>query len=99
MATETINIPDAIAVRILDAFAAAYQRPDKIQNPTFDSTKPEDPTTNPREILNPVSKRQFFHQQLLRYIKDVVKGHETEVGVKNARSLVETSVDTDIDLS
>jgi len=79
MATITFNIPDDKIQDIINAFASSINMYyDQVNNPDFDPSKPEDPTTNPKTIPNPVSKSKFTKQCIIDYIKRTVKEHKAQ---------------------
>lgn len=69
MAQITIDVPNAVLARVLDAFAKMYGRPETIPDPA----NPTGP-----QIPNPQTKAQFAKMKLADFIKDVVKGHEAQ---------------------
>lgn len=69
MASLTIQIPDALATRVLDAMAARYGY-QEFQN---DGTP------------NPVSKKDFVVRALKDHLRGVVVAHETAVAAAQAQ--------------
>lgn len=66
MATVSITIPNNEVERIENAFAAAYGYQETIQD-----------VNNPEVLTpNPTTKTQFTRQQIIRYIKNVVRDQE-----------------------
>lgn len=74
MASLTIQIPDAIATRVIDALAATggYQ------------------ATLPDGSPNPVTKEQFVVRALKDHIRGVVVAYETAVAAARAREAANT---------
>ena len=83
MAQITINIPDSVAARVLNGFAANYG----YQATLVDGTP------------NPQTKAQFTKAKLIEIIKGAVKAAESQAAVETARIAANQSVDTDITLS
>lgn len=94
----SINIPDTVAVRVRDAFCSSYGYQDQIANPDFDPSQPES-STNPGMIANPESKAEFTKGQVIRYIKEVVKGYESQQAAEQARESAAEAADSDINLT
>jgi hypothetical protein len=83
MADVTISIPNPQIPRIRAAFAAAYN---------YQPTIP-DPNNPGQTIPNPVSIDQFVKQQVIRYVKTIVREHEAHIADATARATVETDVE------
>jgi len=73
-----ITVSNAVATRILDAFALEFNYPDNIPNPAFDPQLPVNPAANPAEVPNPQSKADFFLDQIRDYIKRTVLTQEEQ---------------------
>lgn len=76
MATISIDIPDAVQPRVLDAFAAVYGRQDEIPDPN-DGTK---------MISNPETKAQFARRMLKQHLREVLTAHEASAEAEAART-------------
>lgn len=83
MATIVINIPDAVAPRVVDAFAKRFD---------YQETLPDGSP-------NPETKAQFAKRQVVRFVKNVVRQAEVEDARTTAQATAEQSVDSDIQLS
>jgi len=83
MAQITINIPDAIATRVINGFAKRYNHSSTLEN--------GDP--------NPETKAQFAKRKLIEFIKQAVRDAEIQDATNTAATTAGTSVDTDIILS
>ncbi len=74
----TIEYKDAASKSaVIDTFADLFNYTSKVPNPAFDSTKPENPTTNPSTIDNPQSKQQFFNRHLTTYLRSHIQEART----------------------
>jgi transaldolase len=56
---------DTKAAKFLDYFCLRYGYRDQVENPDFDSTIEEDPTTNPSMIDNPITKAEFLRTKTI----------------------------------
>ncbi len=65
----------AVNMRVTNAFAAMYQRPDDVADPT----NPGGPV-----ISNPQSKENFMREIILNFIVETVEGYEGGVAAKGA---------------
>ena len=83
MAQITINIPDAIASRVINGFAKRYH-----YSPTLEDGTP-----------NPETKAQFAKRKVIEFIKQAVREAEIEAARNVAAETAGASVDTDIQLS
>jgi hypothetical protein len=83
MATLTINIPDAIAARVVNGVCKRYHY----------STTLEDGTPNPE------TKQQFFKRMVIVFLKRAVREAEVETTSQEAAEAAAASVETDITLS
>jgi hypothetical protein len=81
MATISINIPDAVQPRVLDAFAATYGRPEEIPDPNHTPTGPGDVVMIP----NPETKAQFAKKMLQQHVREVLTAHEASAEAEAAR--------------
>ena len=79
----TVNIPDALQGRVVEALARLNGYQDEI-------------VQNGVTIPNPVSKAQFARQVVINYIKETVKAYEADQAqnsaLKSARDKVESEV-------
>lgn len=78
----SIDIPTAAVTRIQTAFTSEFGYQETITN--------EDGTTSP----NPVTKNQFFKQQLINYVKQVTRNYEANLAAASARQTKEAEVNS-----
>jgi len=79
----TINIPDAVAPRVINGFAKRYNY----------ATTLEDGSANPE------TKTQFAKRKILEFVKRAVREAEIEQARNEAADAAGAGVDTDIQLS
>jgi len=79
----TINIPDAVAPRVISGFAKRYNYP-----LTLEDGSP-----------NPETKAQFAKRKVLEYIRQAVREAEIDQARNEATATAGASVDRDIQLS
>ncbi len=91
--TISINIGDVDTNRVLDAIATNYKYQDTVLNPAFDDQLPVDPETNPETIDNPETKGAFAKGQIITFLKENVKSHESRVASRAAIDAVDGNVD------
>lgn len=84
-----LDIPNAVAQRVAEAFAKSYGYSDTIPDPN-------DPN---KTVPNPQTKAQFVKQKLGEYIREVVKGHEANADVDRVRKEAVDKADRDITVS
>jgi hypothetical protein len=89
MARITIDFPDGVQSRIVDAFASVYGWSATIPGPTEGS----DP------IPNPISRAQFVKYRVLHFIRGTVRAHEAQQAQETARRAAEDAVDQEITLT
>jgi hypothetical protein len=77
MAVLSINIPDAIAPRVRDAYCTATGYSELVPNPNYDSGQPLGPS-NLDFIPNPVPKMTWVKMKILDHIRDAVKTVEMQ---------------------
>ncbi len=90
MAAITINIPDAVAGRVMDAFASRYGWAATIPDPA----NPTGPM-----IANPQAKAQFAKARVAAFVHDIVKAHEAVTAAETARIGAVAKADSEITLS
>ncbi len=82
----TFTISDAVAQRVVDAFAVQYNRPELVPDPA-----------NPGQYIpNPETKAAFARRLTKEYIKGVVKAAEASQAAEAARLAAIVDVDADI---
>lgn len=101
MATLSINIPDAIAPRLRDAFALATHYPDTMPNPAFN---PELPVQegNMEFIPNTMTKMAWAKEQIIEFIKQKVREgemREYDTTQRSARIAHAQSIDAAMNLT
>lgn len=79
----TINIPDAVAGRVIDGFCNRYHYTDVSSNPK----------------KNQAGKVKFIKQKTIEFIMRAVRDAEIDAAAKVATDAAGTSADTDIILS
>lgn len=91
MAQFTIEIADADVDRVLGALAANYNRPDQITNPDFDPDQ-DISETNPEQIDNPETIRQFGNRMVRNFLAENVKAYEVRLAKRQAADALNTDV-------
>lgn len=76
----TMSIPDAVAVRVRDGYAARHGYKEFIEGPTGD------------RIENPETKLQFVKRHLKEYVRDSVIAYEAEKSALLAKGTAEADV-------
>lgn len=90
MASITLTVPDAEAIRTLDGFAAHHKYREAIANPDYN---PEVDDESLATIANPETKIQFMKNKLIDFVKESVKAEETRVAIAAVRTSVVTPPD------
>ena len=93
MAIFELAIADADVQRVFDAVCNNYNRPEKIENPSFDNNLPEDETTNPKMIDNPETQGDFVHRIVRQFLSEHVAAYEIQKAKDEAAAEISTSVD------
>tara|TARA_Y100001938_G_C8018614_1_gene393970 strand:- start:278 stop:577 length:300 start_codon:yes stop_codon:yes gene_type:complete len=93
MAIFELAIADADVQRVFDAVCNNYNRPEKIENPNFDSNSPQDEETNPLTIDNPESQGDFVHRIVRQFLAEHVAAYEIQKAKDEAAAAVSVSVD------
>ena len=93
MAIFELAIADADVERVFDAVCNNYNRPEKVENPSFDEDLPEDETTNPRTIDNPETQGDFVHRIVRQFLSEHVAAYEIQKAKDEAAAEVSTLVD------
>ncbi|MEJ7830780.1 MAG: hypothetical protein WKF91_21405 [Segetibacter sp.] len=83
MAQLIITIPDAVAVRVMNAVTTRYGYQ----------------ATLPNGTANPQTKPEFVRQWLISYLKAAVKEQEGATAAANAYNTASTDVDTNINIT
>lgn len=83
MASVTINFADALAPRILDAFAAIYGWTATIE-------------TDEGTINNPETKGQFAKRMVQQYVRSVVRDYEMKGALAAAKNTTEQAIANEI---
>lgn len=74
--TITIN-DDLDAIELLDKFCYRMNYREQIPNPDFDPQLEIDPITNPQEIDNPKSKKNFWKEKVIEWsLGNAIAGEE-----------------------
>ena len=76
MAQFCIEISDSDVDRVIIAMCANYGYQATIDNPDFDSTLPEDPSTNPKELANPETPFQFANRKTRAFLTENTVAYE-----------------------
>ena len=76
MAKFEIDIDDSDVNRVINSIAKNYNRPEKVNNPSFNPGRPENPGNNPRQIDNPESPSQFANRIVRKFLQDNVEAFE-----------------------
>tara|TARA_B100000085_G_C18483221_1_gene488242 strand:- start:815 stop:1111 length:297 start_codon:yes stop_codon:yes gene_type:complete len=91
MAQFSVEIADADVDRVLGALAANYNRPDQIPNPDFDPDQ-DISETNPEQIDNPETIRQFGNRMVRNFLSENVKAYEVKLAKQQAAAALNTDV-------
>jgi hypothetical protein len=83
MATITINIPDAIAARVVNGFAQRYNYSPVLENGS----------------ANPETKSQFAKRKVIEFIKQAVREAEVQTATNTAATAAAAGVENDITLT
>ena len=89
MAKITIDIPDAVKDRVLNAISKAKGYHEMV----------DDPVNSEEMIANPQSKAEFVKNHLVEYIKGLVKYQEGRSVAIAARQAAETKVDNEVNIT
>ena len=92
MAEFRIEIADSDVGRVLTSLAANYRRPNRVNNPDFDSTQPIS-DDNPEMIDNPETLAQFGNRMVREYLASNVSAYEVKLAQEQAAANLNTSVD------
>lgn len=92
MAQFCVEIADADVDRVIVAMCANYGYQAMIDNPDFDSSLPEDPSTNPKEIANTESAFQFANRKTRAFLRENTVAYE----VKQAKAAITSPSGPDI---
>ena len=95
MAQFSVEIADADILRVLDAVAANYNRPEQVPNPDFDEAL-EESETNVRMIDNPETKAAFANRIVRNFLAENVKGYEVRLAKQAAIAAAEAAASVDI---
>tara|TARA_Y100001938_G_C7999210_1_gene383749 strand:+ start:134 stop:433 length:300 start_codon:yes stop_codon:yes gene_type:complete len=93
MAQFSIAIADEDVERVMTAVALNYNWQAEVDNPDFDASQPEDPTTNPALISNPEDKYVFVNRKVREFLADHVRAYEVQQAEKAAADALNTTVD------
>lgn len=89
MATYCVEMPDADFLRVINAMAANYGRPETIQNPNY-TGDPE--SLEPATIENPETKAQFTNRIVRQFLAENVTAYEKRVALQQAEQGLDTSI-------
>lgn len=81
-----VQVPAELEDRALDAFAAQYG-----WSPTV--ADPDDPD---QQVENPVSKQQFFSDQVNAYVRNVIASYEANAAAEKARDKAAAKAHADL---
>ena len=95
MAQFSIEIADTDVLRVMNAIAANYKRPEEVPNPNFDENLEIDPVTNPEMIANPEDIYQFANKIVRQFLSDNVRAYE----IKQAKAQAAAGVNVNLDIS
>jgi hypothetical protein len=87
MASVTVNFADALAPRILDAFAVTYGWTATILD------------AQGQEVSNPETRAQFTKRMIQRYVKNVVRDYEVQLALATAKANAEIAVGNEVVLT
>jgi hypothetical protein len=88
MATYCVEMPDADFLRVINAIAANYGRPDSVPNPNYAG----DPNIEPETIENPETKAQFTNRIVRGFLAENVTAYEKRVALQQAEQSLDTSI-------
>jgi hypothetical protein len=88
MATYCVEMPDADFLRVINAIAANYGRPDSVPNPNYAG----DPNVEPETIENPETKAQFTNRIVRGFLAENVTAYEKRVALQQAEQSLDTSI-------
>ena len=94
MAVFSIEIADEDVNRVIGAVCANYNRPDTVQNPSFDDTQ-EESEANPRSIDNPEGVFPFANRMVRQFLAENVKAYE----LNQAKIAAQAAADTTVSIS
>ena len=86
-----IEIADSDVGRVLTSLAANYRRPNRVNNPDFDSTQPIS-DDNPEMIDNPETLAQFGNRMVREYLASNVTAYEVRLAKQQAADALNTNV-------
>jgi len=92
MAQFCVNIADSDVDRVIVAMCANYGYQAMIDNPNFDPSLPEDPSTNPEKTSNPESSFQFANRKTRDFLTENTVAYE----IKQAKAALSTPSGPDI---
>ena len=78
MAQFCVEIADADVDRVIVAMCSNYGYRAMIDNPDFDASLPEDPSTNPQQITNVESAFQFANRQTRAFLAENTVAYEVQ---------------------
>jgi len=88
MATYCVEMPDADFLRVINAIAANYGRPDSVPNPNYAG----DPNVEPETIENPETKAQFTNRIVRQFLAENVTAYEKRIALQQAEQGLDTSI-------
>lgn len=88
MATYCVEMPDADFLRVINAIAANYGRPDSVPNPNYAG----DPNVEPEIIENPETKAQFTNRIVRQFLAENVTAYEKRIALQQAEQGLDTSI-------
>lgn len=87
MTTVSIDIPNAVTARVMDAFCAAHG---------YQATVPDPANSDGPYIPNPQTKPQYVKAHIANYIKQTVAVYEAQQAAAQATATATAAANTDI---
>jgi hypothetical protein len=85
MATYCVEMPDADFLRVINAIAANYNRPETVPNPDYNGE-------NSATIENPETKAQFTNRIVRGFLSENVTAYERRLALQQAEQGLDTSI-------
>lgn len=91
MATITINIPNPILNRVIDAYSYQHGYQDEVPD--------RDGSGRDTLIPNPETKQQFVRRMLVRHIKQAIRAYEVRLAEDTARQAAHDKVENEVNVT